>query len=230
MINERWKRAQIAEKNHWLSTKEGWSVEPEARFKEIWQGILSHGFGFGYDFFVDKSVLEVGCGPTGIIFQIDTAKSRVGLEPMDLDDLIKDENKKSIVKKGVGEEIPFANDSFDTVISFNALDHSINPMKVIREIYRVLKPGGDFLLWIYVLRNQYQFLQGILNILDRPHPYHLTVDQLLNPLKDSSFEVKYRKEEKGIGIPAKINTAKKVIANQMICTLWLWSQKTKPLA
>lgn len=220
MTNTRWKRAQIAEKKFWLSTRKSWSTQNPARY---WQGILSRGFNIDYSFFDGRSVLEVGCGPTGIIFELDNAQTRVGLEPMDLGGLINDEKKKSIVKKGIGEEIPFPDNFFDTVISFNALDHSVDPAKVIREIHRVLRKDGDFLLWIYVLRDGYKFLQSILNRIDPPHPFHFTVDQLMDPINESLFQVKYRKVDKGTGLPN--NTIKKAIANSMMNTLWLWSIK-----
>jgi ubiquinone/menaquinone biosynthesis C-methylase UbiE len=220
MNTERWKRAQIAEKKYWLSTSKTWSTENAAWY---WQQMLSRGFTLDYEFFAGKSVLEVGCGPAGIIFQLHNTKSRVGLEPMDLKDLIIDGKKISIVKKGIGEEMPFENESFDVVLSFNALDHSVNPVKVIQEIQRVLRKDGDFLLWIYVLRNHYQFLQGFLNIMDSPHPYHFTLSQLLRQIEESSFEIKYRKNEKGTGLPN--NTIKKAVANLMMDTLWLWSKK-----
>ena len=75
--------------------------------------MLAHGFTLDYEFFAGKSVLEVGCGPAGIIFHLHNTKSRAGLEPMDLKDLIIDGKRISIVKKGIGEEIPFENESFD---------------------------------------------------------------------------------------------------------------------
>ena len=224
MFSERWNRAQVAEKKFWLSTKDSWSIQNPTRY---WHGILAHGFNLDYNFFSGKSVLEVGCGPSGVIFSLDNAKSRVGLEPMNLDGLVNDEKKKLIIKKGVGEEIPFENDSFDTVISFNALDHSVNPVQVIREIHRVLRPDGEFLLWIYVLRSRYHFLQSLLNLIDSPHPFHFTLDQILIPIKDSSFEIKYRNYEKGTGLPN--NTIKKTIGNYMMDTLWLKSKKTTNL-
>ena len=114
MKTERWKRAQIAEKKYWLSTSKSWSTENATWY---WQQMLSRGFTLDYEFFAGKSVLEVGCGPAGVIFSLHNTKSRVGLEPMDLKDLINDGKKKSIIKKGIGEEMPFENDSFDTVIS-----------------------------------------------------------------------------------------------------------------
>jgi ubiquinone/menaquinone biosynthesis C-methylase UbiE len=220
MNTERWKRAQVAEKKYWLSTSKTWSTENAASY---WQRMLAHGFTLDYDFFAGKSVLEVGCGPAGIIFQLHNTKSRAGLEPMDLKDLIIDGKRISIVKKGIGEEIPFENESFDVVLSFNALDHSVNPVKVIQEIHRVLRKDGDFLLWIYVLRNHYQLLQGLLNKVDSPHPYHFTSSQILRLLGEGSFEIKYTKNEKGTGLPN--NTIKKAVANHMMDTLWLCAKK-----
>lgn len=222
MIRGRWNRAQIAEKKFWLSTQKRWSVQNSTHY---WKGILAHGFNLDYELFEGKSVLEVGCGPIGIIFELGNAKSRAGLEPMDLEDLVSDRTKRSIVRKGIGEEIPFEDHSFDIVVSFNALDHSANPAKVVQEINRVLRPGGEFLLWIYILRKQYKLLQGFLNRIDSPHPYHFTRDQLMTVIWENSFEVQYSKDEKGTGLPN--NTIKKTLANQMMNTLWLRSKKKK---
>jgi SAM-dependent methyltransferase len=219
---ERWKKAQIAEKKFWVSAKNAWSTEdPDA----YWQHLLAHGFALNYRFFAGKSVLEVGCGPNGVIFQLVNAKSRIGLEPMDLDDLIVDKKKISIVRKGIGEAMPFENESFDVILSFNALDHSARPVRVLQEIHRVLKKDGDFLLWIYVLRKRYRFLQGLLNRMDPPHPFHFTADELLIPIKGSSFEIKYKKDDRGTATAISNNTIKKAIANNMMDTLWLWSVK-----
>ncbi len=44
------------------------------------------------------------------------------------------------------EKIPFENDYFDVVTSFNSLDHVDNIDITIKEIKRVLKPKGTFLL------------------------------------------------------------------------------------
>jgi hypothetical protein len=93
MTSRRWNKAQEAEKKYWRSTKERYD-------RLYWQEILHQGYGLDYNFFLNKDVLEIGCGPSGIIFQIDTAKSRIGVEPMDLNNLIDAEDfwKKTIVK------------------------------------------------------------------------------------------------------------------------------------
>ena len=220
MSSRRWNRAQEAEKKYWSSTKEGWLNDDRRLY---WQEILNQGFGLDYNFFRNKDVLEIGCGPSGIIFQIDTAKHRIGIEPMELGNLIGEDWKKSIVKKGVGEDLPFEDSSFDVVISFNALDHAINPDGVIRETYRVLRDNGDFLLWIYTLRDTYRPLQRVLNRLDPPHPHHFTYDEIISKVDSNSFRINNRRFERGTGL--KNDTIKKLFGNLMMNTAWIWSKK-----
>jgi SAM-dependent methyltransferase len=220
MTNRRWYKAQEAEKKYWGSTKHSW-LNNNGRI--YWQGILNRGFGLDYDFFLNRDVLEIGCGPNGIIFQIDTAKSRIGIEPMDLCSLIDDDWKRNIVKKGVGEELPFEDNSFDVVISFNALDHVISPETVIRETHRVLRDDGNFLLWIYTLQEKYRLLQRILNRLDPPHPHHFTFDEIISKVSNSSFYIKNKRSEKGTGL--RNDKIKRLFGNLMMNRAWVWSKK-----
>jgi 2-polyprenyl-3-methyl-5-hydroxy-6-metoxy-1,4-benzoquinol methylase len=46
----------------------------------------------------------------------------------------------------IGERLPFPDRSFDVVLSRQVLEHVQSPGAVIREAYRVLKPGGCFFL------------------------------------------------------------------------------------
>jgi len=47
---------------------------------------------------------------------------------------------------GDAHRLPFANESFDAVITFNTFEHLIDPNTAAREIRRVLKPGGRLIL------------------------------------------------------------------------------------
>lgn len=187
---------------------------------------MSQGFGINYAYFADKTILEVGCGPSGIIFQIENAKSRSGLEPMDMQgSTLKIETyKKSIIIRGIGEELPFRSNAFDLVLSFNSLDHTRNPAKVIQEIYRILKGNGELLIWLYILRNEYKILQPFLNALDSPHPYHMTANEVLTMLQENSFRIKNKNYDKGTNLPD--DTLKKIIGNRMMNTAWICANKS----
>lgn len=44
--------------------------------------------------------------------------------------------------KGVGESLPFQNESFDYITTYQTLEHVANVEKCLEEMIRVLKPGG----------------------------------------------------------------------------------------
>jgi len=46
-------------------------------------------------------------------------------------------------------KLPFANDQFDFIFSFGVIHHSPEPKACLKEIFRVLKPGGEICLTVY---------------------------------------------------------------------------------
>jgi SAM-dependent methyltransferase len=50
---------------------------------------------------------------------------------------------------GNAEALPFPDASFDHVYSFGVIHHSPNTEAIVREIYRVLRPGGTFTVMVY---------------------------------------------------------------------------------
>lgn len=49
-------------------------------------------------------------------------------------------------KEGVVPPLPFADESFDCVVSFQVIEHIKRDKEFVREVYRVLKPGGKFIV------------------------------------------------------------------------------------
>jgi SAM-dependent methyltransferase len=73
---------------------------------------------------------------------------------------------RDVVRYGVGEDIPFPDGHFDLVYSSNVLEHVNVPPKVLAEIVRVLKPGGQAQI---VVPNYGSWWEGHYGILWLPH-------------------------------------------------------------
>lgn len=87
--------------------------------------------------------LDVGCGskPYEKCF---LSSEYIGLE---LDSTINRTIKKVDVYYD-GKKIPFENESFDSVVCFQVLEHVFEPQEFLNEIYRVLKPSGNLLITV----------------------------------------------------------------------------------
>lgn len=72
--------------------------------------------------------------------------------------------------------IPFPDNSFDTAICFEVLEHLFDPMSAIKEAFRLLKPGGHLIVTVpnsAHLRIRLQLLSGVWN----PNGDDLSLDQ-----------------------------------------------------
>lgn len=103
----------------------------------------------------DTEVLELGCGPDNPTtrFLAETFRAVDGLD-IDEDGCNRNPSlRKAYVYDGV--TWPMADESYGLIVSDYVLEHVEHPAALIREIKRVLKPGGVFIfrtpcLWHYV--------------------------------------------------------------------------------
>lgn len=49
---------------------------------------------------------------------------------------------------GDAHALPFSDGQFDLVISKDTLEHFMEPWAVVRNVHRVLKAGGQFIIWV----------------------------------------------------------------------------------
>jgi 2-polyprenyl-6-hydroxyphenyl methylase / 3-demethylubiquinone-9 3-methyltransferase len=124
-----------------------------------------------------KKVLDIGCGG-GILAEefaligcqiigidpsassLATARAHAQQAGLDID-----------YRVGSGEDLPFADESFEIVYCSDVLEHVNDLEKVISEIRRVLKPGGVFLY----------------DTINRTFPSNLVMIKLLQEWKSTSF-------------------------------------------
>lgn len=102
-----------------------------------------------------KSVLEIGCG-TGVasclfaaagakVTAIDLTAKAVEMARAGAGHF----NLQMEIRQMDAERLDFPSESFDYVFSWGVIHHSAHTENIVREIRRVLKPGGEGLLMVY---------------------------------------------------------------------------------
>ena len=137
--------AQLAQ-DHWnetplfLSEQERYSIYPwlydAAEFgKHCGEKVLEIGCGTGADLlqFAKHGAIATGVDLTAK--HVELARKRVG-------DL-------AVVHQADMRHLPFEDETFDYVYSHGVLHHCDEPAKVVREIFRVLRPGGGMNIHVY---------------------------------------------------------------------------------
>jgi len=93
------------------------------------------------------STLEDGCGVGMYVEKLSGLGSRViGLE-FDLERAVEARARSREIVNAAGEFIPFPSSTFDLVLSHEVIEHVQDDRAAIREMIRVLKPGGRAIIF-----------------------------------------------------------------------------------
>ena len=98
--------------------------------------------------FIKGDLLELGCGEgRGVELLAPLASSYVGIDKIkSIIDTLKDKHPTYTFMDGVFPPFPFEDNQFDTIVTFQVIEHVKADEEFIKEIYRVLKPGGTALI------------------------------------------------------------------------------------
>ncbi|MBQ5595255.1 MAG: class I SAM-dependent methyltransferase [Alistipes sp.] len=95
---------------------------------------------------VEGRVLEIGTGTGyGVEFIAPHAERYVTLDKCRSEELPQMPSNVEFVQCAV-PPLPFEDESFDCVVSFQVIEHIKRDKEFVREVYRVLKPGGRFIV------------------------------------------------------------------------------------
>jgi len=123
-------------KNSYLDVVYNEKVRPKTNYPEKLVQYLINRFNIKKD----SILLDVGCGRREHIDMFE----KYGIESYGID--LENYDGKKVLKANLeSDELPFDNNSFDVVFGKSILEHLNCPLNMMKEVYRILKPGGLFI-------------------------------------------------------------------------------------
>jgi ubiquinone/menaquinone biosynthesis C-methylase UbiE len=140
-----------------------------------------------------KKVLEIGCGVGldllrfakggAIVTGIDLAETSIDLAKKNF----RINNVEGELKVMNGEELDYPENSFDVVYAHGVIQYTTDSQKMIDEINRVLKPGGEAIMMVYNSFSWLNFLTKVFGVKiehqDAPVIRKFTVKEFKNMLR-----------------------------------------------
>jgi SAM-dependent methyltransferase len=107
-------------------------------------------------------VVEVGSGAHGLIFCFGSSRG-IGVDPLAAryGDLFPRWQSRVETIAAAGESLPFPDRSVDVVLCDNVVDHAESPSRIVRELTRILVPGGLLYFTVNVHHRVYAAAAGV---------------------------------------------------------------------
>lgn len=185
---KRWINAQKEELLSWVKI----SMKNKSPEKTRWEEFMREFDHFIPSIATSSVIFDLGCGPDGLIFHIPKQGLKIGLDPLiDSYSIHYDISEGVSLVKGVGEYLPFRDNCLDFVFCINTLDHTINPRKVLKSLWKTLKTGGLLLLDVNTepLLDILFMKLGYRPPLDEYHPHKLLPNEVIRNLREVGFEI-----------------------------------------
>lgn len=134
----------------------------------------------------DIKVLDLGAG-AGISKEMNFRNLAASVSGVDLDKRVLDNPYLDEAKVSSVEVLPYSNASFDLVICNNVLEHLTCPLLVFKEVRRILKPGG-----VFVIKTPNKFHYVTILARFTPHWFHKFYNRIRGIHEVDIFPVFYR--------------------------------------
>jgi len=131
-----------------------------------------------------RQILDVGCGTGTMLTHLARFGAARGVD-MDLEAVgyCHDRGLQQVTQSGA-DSLPFEKDTFDLVTALDVVEHIDDDLGALREMRRVIKPGGLLLLTVPA----YRFLWGRQDDINL-HKRRYVARKLRNRLQTAGFEV-----------------------------------------
>ena len=198
---ERWRQAQSAEAEYWSGISQSTAqqiLDSNGSAAKLLQSWLQESPSPG---------LEIGVGGLGVglLGFVPSIPVRIAVDPLPLiRPTCTDELLRKILSlrgsihfvRGSGESLPFQEGCVGLVVCYNVLDHVKDAPEVLREIFRVLRPGG----MLFLMVDTFSYLglakwhlwtkhRHANEILVRAHPYRLLERHVKKMCCAAGFEI-----------------------------------------
>ena len=131
-------------------------------------------------------ILDVGCGTGANLKMLARYGQAEGVDISQQAVAFCRERGLDSVKLGAVEQLPYENESFDLVTALDVIEHLDNDVAGLREIRRVLRPGGFALVFVPA----FMFLWGVQDEVSN-HRRRYTMTSLLKAVNTAGFSVQW---------------------------------------
>jgi len=131
-------------------------------------------------------ILDIGAG-AGIVQQMNFKGMVARVCGIDLDRRVECNPMLDEGKLSDAGHIPYPDGAFDVAFADNVMEHLADPMAVLGEVCRVLRPGGVFL---FKTPNKTHYMPLIARM--TPHRFHRFVNRLRGRAEEDTFPTLYR--------------------------------------
>ena len=129
-------------------------------------------------------ILDVGCGTGANLLMLSKYGDAEGVDISEDALAFCRDRGLDKVRLGAGEELPYDDGTFDLVTALDVVEHMDNDLAGLKEMRRVLRPGGRVLLFVPT----FMFLWGLQDDVSH-HRRRYRLSQLRRVLEKAGFEI-----------------------------------------